>query len=177
MFRNANLTRDKIMAADDGALCTVEMPEWGGSVIVRALSAEAMEGLKELIGEAPAKLRALQASLVVLCVIDKTGRQVFSEDDIAELAGKSPVALDRICGAVLELSGLDRPSQEVRQEALRHVAGLCRMAERFSMTLPELLRRMGPVEREIWRMYDDLMAEAAVRAQLAAGAKGQQEQS
>lgn len=160
---------DEILNLDDGSTETVEIPEWNRSLIVRSLTADEVEAFRPPLDEADRTQgnRTLQARLAVATVIDATGAPVFTEAHVQQLAGKSQIALDRISEAALRLSGLAPGDAAARKEAVRHVMGLFHMAERLKMTVTELMRRMGPVQREAWRLYYELVAEDMQHGQLA----------
>jgi hypothetical protein len=50
--------------------------------------------------------------LVALCVVDKDGNRLFSDDDIAALSKKSAKALMRVASVATELSGLTKEDME-----------------------------------------------------------------
>jgi hypothetical protein len=117
----AILTREKILAT---TLPTqvVPVPEWGGEVIVRALTGSdrdkfdlELQRVKDS-GEQP-NIRGLMA---VLCVVDEDGNQVFTHADIAELAKKNAKPLDRIFDVAAPLSGL---AKDVVEDAEKNSVG------------------------------------------------------
>lgn len=86
------LTRDQILAVADLKTATVDVPEWGGEVIVRTLSGleraayeDATATIKE--DDGPAGVRRM-ALLVVATVVDESGKRVFTPDDIDALVEK-----------------------------------------------------------------------------------------
>lgn len=103
------LTRDQILAADDLPRETVAVPEWGGDVIVRALTGEERDAYEVETAEAmktgnPPNMRA---RLVALTAIDEAGNRLFNhETHVARLAKKSGRALDRLFEAAARLSGM-----------------------------------------------------------------------
>lgn len=100
------LTRDAILARDDIARAVVECPEWGGTVTVRGLTLAERNSFKG-VSEEDAALKAL-----ILCMIDaKTGKPLFSAEDIAALGEKSPAVIDRLSQKILELSGIGQDAQ------------------------------------------------------------------
>jgi hypothetical protein len=108
----AMLSRDAILAADDLEKELVSVPEWGGDVWVRCMTAterdewEASVVTMDNKGQNPkADLRNIRAKLVVRCVIDEAGVRVFGEEDTVALGAKSAAALGssvRRGGAVVE---------------------------------------------------------------------------
>jgi hypothetical protein len=107
----AFLNRNAILAASDIVTESVEVPEWGGTVLVRSLTGEqrdrfeaSMVGLRK--GKQVMKLNNVRAQLVALSVVDESGQLLFSEHDIVALGEKSCAALQRIWDVARKLSGL-----------------------------------------------------------------------
>jgi len=107
----AILTREAILNASDLLTEVVEVPEWGGSVIVRGLSGAERDHFESSVVEmdgkkVKVKSENMRAKLVALCVVDETGARIFSDQDVAALGQKSAAALDRVFQAAQRLSGL-----------------------------------------------------------------------
>lgn len=106
------LSREHILGADDRKTEDVQVPEWGGTVRVRALSGaerDAYEaGLVQLRADGTRRLtmQNARARLVSLSVCDEQGGRVFSDADVAELGDKSAAALERVFSVASRLSGL-----------------------------------------------------------------------
>lgn len=102
------LSRSEILKADDLPTKDVEVPEWGGTVRVRSMTAAARDALEEAYRQArrdgePVSLRALYAQA---CIVDENGNPVFVEADIEALGKKSADALDRVYEAIVSLNKL-----------------------------------------------------------------------
>ena len=92
------LTKAAFLAANDRPLHEIEVPELGGSVFVRPMSAaeaEAFDGEDTTV-----------TKLVAAYVVDGEGRKMFEESDIPLLQEKSFKALDTIARGVLQANGL-----------------------------------------------------------------------
>jgi hypothetical protein len=104
------LTREAILGARDREIREVATPEWGGTVLVRALSAGQRDAF-ELSVTGPdgreRNLANLRARLCALCIVDETGRPIFSAADVAELAERSAAAVERIFNVARRLSGMN----------------------------------------------------------------------
>lgn len=120
------LTREEILGADDRRHEDVEVPEWGGTVRVRALSGterDAYEaGIVQISGDGRRKftLANARARLVSLSIVDENGARLFSEGDIEELGEKSATALERVFDAARRLSGLSEEEVEGLVEGFEH---------------------------------------------------------
>jgi hypothetical protein len=103
------LTRDAILSAEDLKSERVEVPEWGGEVIVRCMTGEerdefetsVLNGSGDEIKVDPSNLRA---KLVSLSCIDEDGKRLFTAKDVAKLGNKSAGALDRVAQVAQRLS-------------------------------------------------------------------------
>ncbi len=107
----ALLTRDQILAAEDLKRETIDVPEWGGDVIVRSLTGAERDAFEDSVVRQRGKTRELnlrnaRARLVSLSLIDESGTRLFSDGDVEALGRKSAAALDRVFAAAQRLSGL-----------------------------------------------------------------------
>lgn len=112
------LSKQQILDAPDLPKQTVEVPEWGGSVIVQGLSAYDKDEFEQSIyrpgqpatpgGNAPLvrDLSNLRAKLVVRCVVDEEGNRLFGDGDAEALGKKSAAAVDRLFAVAQRLSAL-----------------------------------------------------------------------
>jgi hypothetical protein len=94
------LTREQILGMDDLPREEVRIPEWKGSVYVRALTGDERDQLERMI----AKDSVSRAKIVALCVVDVKGERLFKEKDVAALAGKHGAALEKIVSAALRFN-------------------------------------------------------------------------
>lgn len=110
------LTADAILEANDTATETVDVPEWGGAVNVRALNATergqfiqvtvlAKEGERRNLGES-------EALLVALGTANEQGDRLFTDEQVERLKLKNAAPVHRIAEAVLRLSGLTGAAQD-----------------------------------------------------------------
>jgi hypothetical protein len=111
------LTRDAILAAADMEADEVHVPQWGGTVRVRALTGEERDAFEEgqLQGKGKnrtVRLANIRAKLVSLCVVDADGKRLFSDADVAALGRKSAAALSAVFDVAARLSGLTEQDVE-----------------------------------------------------------------
>jgi len=111
----AFLTRDEILAANDLVTEEVAVPEWGGSVNVRTLTAHERDVFEESLlttkGKGrnqtrEVKLADARAKLCAVTMLDGEGVQIFNKTDVVELGKKSAGALNRVYDVAARLSGL-----------------------------------------------------------------------
>ncbi|MGC9260918.1 MAG: hypothetical protein ACP5I8_12715 [Phycisphaerae bacterium] len=102
------LSRESILAMADLPTKDIEVPEWGGTIRVKTLSAGEREQWEtSCLGE-KGKPRQIRASLAVVACVSDDGKPLFTQADIDTLGAKSGKALDRIFDAACELNGIGR---------------------------------------------------------------------
>jgi len=105
------LTKQDILEAQDIERAEVDVEEWGGTVLVRGLTAQQYIGMGfDLRGEGdeidPEKAKEMMPLIVAMGVIDEDGETLFSQKEAGKLAKKSFGPVNRISTKILELSGL-----------------------------------------------------------------------
>ena len=112
-----HLSRDDILKANDRVTEEVQVPEWGGSVLVRGMSGrERYQFEASALDQRTGRMNYAntRAKIVLRCVVDDDGNRVFDDADIDLLGEKSGAALDRVFEAAARLSGLgDRDVEEL----------------------------------------------------------------
>ena len=112
------LSREQIIGAADRKTEDVDVPEWGGTVRVRALSGverDAYEaGIVQLRGDGSkvVNLKNLRGRLVSLSCVDEEGNRIFTDEDAIALGDKSASALERVFDVARRLSGLSEDDVE-----------------------------------------------------------------
>jgi hypothetical protein len=112
------LTKEQILGADDRRTEDVEVPEWGGTVRVRALSGRERDayeaGIVQVRGDGSRNvtLENIRSRLVSLTAVDESGERIFSDGDVKALGDKSAAALERVFDVARKLSGLSEDDVE-----------------------------------------------------------------
>lgn len=111
------LTREQILEADDLPTEELEVPEWGGTVVLRALNGEQREEIEVRSHKAKATgdalgWKGLKALVATYVVVDEAGKPLFTAKDVASLAKKSSTVLDRIFERVLTMNGMTKQDAE-----------------------------------------------------------------
>lgn len=111
------LKRDDILNINDLPFEDVEVPEWGGVVRIRALTAAERDKFEASIvvrkgNKTELNPENMRAKLVALAAIDEEGNRLFTEKDVEVLGRKSAAALDRLFQVAQKLSGLSPESLE-----------------------------------------------------------------
>lgn len=116
------LSRDDIVNAKDLTTQDVEVPEWGGTVRVRALNGRERDEFEQSTveqknGKVKQNLANFRAKLVALTVVDENGHKLFAKNDVAILGMKSAAALQRVFNVAAELSGMsDKDVEELTED-------------------------------------------------------------
>jgi hypothetical protein len=105
------LSRDDILKADDLPREVVACPEWGGDVLVQALSGTQRDEFEASMAVMRGKTvvpdtENIRAKLVARSLVDEDGGQLFTQHDVHALGLKSAAALDRVFAVASRLSGL-----------------------------------------------------------------------
>ncbi|PKN91109.1 MAG: hypothetical protein CVU44_21060 [Chloroflexi bacterium HGW-Chloroflexi-6] len=123
------LTKEQILAADDSAFEDVSVPEWGGTVRVRRLSAaekDAFEASLTIIHQQGGtvvqkpNMVNVRAKLAVRCIVDENGERIFEENEIADLGRKSGAALDRVVAAAKRLNRMSEADLQEMVQGLKN---------------------------------------------------------
>jgi hypothetical protein len=100
--------RDKIKAAKDRPEETVNIPEWGVTLLVRGLSALDADSLN-----ADKTSESYTYRLLSLCVRDENGEQVYpTAADIGELMTKSLPIVHRLLNAANRVNGISEDGEK-----------------------------------------------------------------
>lgn len=107
----ALLTKAAILQAVDLPTETVEIPEWGGAVLVRGLTGAERDAFEASVIELRGKERSfhlenIRAKLAALSMVGDDGERLFSDREVSELGKKSAQALQRVFSVAQRLSGL-----------------------------------------------------------------------
>jgi hypothetical protein len=108
----ALLNKDAILTADDLTSEDVEVPEWGGTVRLRALTGTERDDFEascvgeEKNGKPSVNAKNIRARLVARCCVGEDGQRLFTDAEVTKLGMKSGRALDRLWDAARRLSGM-----------------------------------------------------------------------
>lgn len=112
----AMLSRDAILSAEDLGREEVEVPEWGGSVYVQAMSGTERDAYESSIIEinqdakgnvsTTRKMENARAKMCARCIVGEDGERLFGDADIDALGRKSAKALDRVYAVAARLNGM-----------------------------------------------------------------------
>lgn len=105
------LSKAAILQANDIQREEVDVPEWGGTVLVQGLSGRERDDLEASMIKGKGKnasvnLENLRAKVVARTVVDEDGKRIFEDQDIPALTQKSAAALNRVYEVAQRLSGI-----------------------------------------------------------------------
>jgi hypothetical protein len=111
------LSRDDILRARSLPSEEVAVPEWGGAVRVRALTAGERDSFELDMKDARDGGKPnIRGALAVRVLVDEDGRRLFEDSDAATLASLHAKPLDRIFSAATRLSGITPDDVEVLEK-------------------------------------------------------------
>lgn len=107
------LNRDQILKAKDLKTEVVKVPEWhkNGEVIVSTMTGTARDEWETSLidkksNNTKTNLANMRSRLLVICLVDKDGKRLFTEADINRLGAKSAKPLDRCFDVAQRLNGI-----------------------------------------------------------------------
>lgn len=110
------LSKDQILQVSDLPEEEVDVPEWGGKVLIRGLTGAERDAFEESVmvtrgNSRELNLRNFRAKLVARSIVDpNTKERMFSDTEIHLLGQKSARALQRVFEAALRLNGMTEQS-------------------------------------------------------------------
>jgi len=131
MAETKSLTAKAIFEADDIRIEPVEVPEWGGVVYIRTLTAADRDRMEAAIANLDkqgksrgARFDIIRSAIAAASLCDETGKAMFDSKDFQEtikkLGAKSAKAIGRISVAASKLSGIEEEDVEELAENLKN---------------------------------------------------------
>lgn len=115
------LTRDDIFAASDLQHEDIPVPEWGGSIRLRQLDAEA---LMQMTADMLLPENKDKGMFIILtrCAVDNEMHTIFTEADIERLRKKNMRVMDRLQRLAMLLNSMDPEAGVAIKKALSEAA-------------------------------------------------------
>lgn len=134
------LSRNDVLQAEDFETMPVEVPEWGGTLLVRELSADEVEeiGFGQMDAKGNRDLRrakGLRMKVISWAAIAEDGSRLFHKGDVEKLATKSSRPIGRVFDAIQRLSGIAVEEERLLEVECPHCG------EQFQVDLVELDER------------------------------------
>lgn len=118
------LNKESILQASDIKTEIVPVPEWGGDVYVKGMtgaerdkfeaSIVTLRGTNQMVNMAN-----VRAKLASMTICDESGKRIFTDSDVLELAKKSASALQRVFKVAQRLSGIGEDDVKELAEGLK----------------------------------------------------------
>ena len=104
------LNRDEILGKSRGRVEEIKVPEWGGTVFVKEITASERDAFEasSIDKKGSAKMVNIRARLAVLTLSDSTGVRMFADSDVAALGELPASAMDRIFEASMRINRLTK---------------------------------------------------------------------
>jgi hypothetical protein len=98
------LSAGEIFAAPREAPRLVDVPEWGGGVYVRMLTAGERDHFETTALEGKGKGRHVRALLVFLCAVGENGCRIFDDRDLVRISELDAAPVDRVFAAAMKIN-------------------------------------------------------------------------
>jgi hypothetical protein len=114
-----SLTREQILSNKSFRSKTIEIPEWGGEVRLKAMSGADREAMESVVSEdVGGKLQikkgvSYMAEMLLRTWCDDDGNLLFKPDEINLIQEKDSVILARIFKVAAEVNGLSGDEEKV----------------------------------------------------------------
>jgi hypothetical protein len=105
------LNKDLILNVNDIKTEEVEIPEWGGKVLVKAMNGTERDSFEASIVKGTGKdaqvdMDNIRAKLVVRTIVGDDNKRLFNDSDAELLSKKCASALDKVFSVAQKLSGI-----------------------------------------------------------------------
>lgn len=102
------LSKNDILKADDIKKETIDVPEWGGKVIMQSMCSKDRDAweLAMVDEKGQNKMENIRATLVAACLVDDKGELLFSPKEVKLLGKKSAKVLDKLFTEAQKISGI-----------------------------------------------------------------------
>lgn len=120
------LTRSDILSVDDIKSEVVVVPEWDGTITIRGLDGHRRDKMtdemlknKELSADGKdISVTGMQTRMLVACIVDDNGKQLFDENDIMKMQQKNAGVISRLFVIAQRLSGTNEETLKELGKAL-----------------------------------------------------------
>lgn len=109
-----SLSRDAILAAAKPRIEKVPVPEWGGELFVREMTALDRDRFDSQLAE---NMDLRRAKAFLLCACDENGKALFSDHDIQAVMAMPSGPIDRCCDVIWRLSSMFGRGEDVQKNS------------------------------------------------------------
>lgn len=116
------LTKDQILNVTDISFEVVDVPQWGGSVRLKGLTAAEYDQYQQGLFEGDGDKRKInmtnaRARMLALAIVDDSGAAIFTEEDVAALGKKASSPIEMLYRKALKLNGDDADSESIEKNS------------------------------------------------------------
>jgi hypothetical protein len=110
MTNGGFLTREQILSAEDLPTEDVDVPEWGGHILLRVMPGSDREEFEGSVLEdrEDKSTREFRTKLVAFCAVDSAGERLFTIEHVEKLGRKNGKVLDRLADVCLRINGMGK---------------------------------------------------------------------
>ena len=103
------LSADDIRAAADRKMQSVHVPEWGGKVFLRTISAAERDRFEiENFRQDRPNFENLRARFLAITLVDGDGKPLFTSKQVGKLGEKSAAVIDRLFTEAVKMNAMSR---------------------------------------------------------------------
>lgn len=107
----AFLSREMILAAQDIMVEEVDVPEWGGTIRLKALTGAQRDKIEQAAVVQRGRKTSMdmvnfRAKIIAASAVDEEGHLLFTEKDVVALGKKAAGVLDRLSEVASRISGM-----------------------------------------------------------------------
>ncbi len=109
------LSRERLLAADDTLTETVDVPEWGGSVVLRSLTLAQAKKVRRYIADNRDNAEVDDLDIAMVVLIEGMVDPQLDAGDVVALSGKQTSVITRLSRKVIDLSRMGNLLAEVER--------------------------------------------------------------
>lgn len=112
------LSKNAILGASDLASEVLSVPQWGGDVRIRELTAHERSVFeKDAMAGKEIDWVDYKVRMVCICVVDEANERIFSDEDRDAVGKRSPAAIDLVFNAITALNKLGNAATDEAEKA------------------------------------------------------------
>lgn len=109
----AFLTKQDIFAAKDDTIISLDVPEWGGTIGIKAMTVGERDKYEnEFLKNKDRGVDNFRTKFLIATICDEEGNCIFTKDDIERLAKKSITTANRVWNAAMAHNALSNDDVE-----------------------------------------------------------------
>ena len=104
------LTKEALLSASDVETHDVDVPEWGGTIRLRLMTADDLELWQNFVMTQPKQ--GMMATLLSRSIVDEAGKLMFTADEVEALGNKSAAVMQRLFKKAVELNAMTKETTD-----------------------------------------------------------------